>query len=382
MSGVKVSPLEFVMEMEARQKLLSSIYNSMTRIEGLKKKLLEIMSEIPEGPWRRSPKIAEINSWVREPLNVHASSAMNSRELRKIENSLRNAEKMAEDMLKTVVDLKFKVINENRLMARLKSIDAEFKGAGDLLGKWKSSDSDKFMEKMGDVLDAVKRGDFTVAENRVASLENELKGLIQEAESMSKEAELMAELERIDAEFKGAGDLLGKWKSSDSDKFMEKMGDVLDAVKRGDLGVAENRVAGLEDELKGLIEEAEKLESSDRMRRHVLSSVKEVAKRMGWKEVSEAYLEDDKDPASPLIYELKSYSAGKMRFSLTMDKIEVDSPFSGEDGACYEQFDSFSEKLAEYGIKTKFEGEGRVHRKPILKEKKARNLPKNQVRRI
>jgi len=307
MSGVKVSPLEFVMEMEARQKLLSSIYNSMTRIEGLKKKLLEIMSEIPEGPWRRSPKIAEINSWVREPLNVHASSAMNSRELRKIENSLRNAEKMAEDMLKTVVDLKFKVINENRLMARLKSIDAEFKGAGDLLGKWKSSDSDKFMEKTGDVLDA---------------------------------------------------------------------------VKRGDLGVAENRVAGLEDELKGLIEEAEKLESSDRMRRHVLSSVKEVAKRMGWKEVSEAYLEDDKDPASPLIYELKSYSAGKMRFSLTMDKIEVDSPFSGEDGACYEQFDSFSEKLAEYGIKTKFEGEGRVHRKPILKEKKARNLPKNQVRRI
>ena len=308
MSGLKFSPVEFEREIQAREMALSGIASSRTRIEGLKSEILRNLDEIPDGAWKRSPEIAGVKSWINGATDVYIDSTMNSNELQKIESDLKRTEKMAREMLGTVVDIKVKARRERRVMLKLESINAGF--------NWKK-------------------------------------------------------------------DLLEKWKSSDSERFREKIERAMEAVKRGDFSGAETRIPGLEDELRDLIEEAEKLESNDRMRRHVLSSVKEVAERMGWKEVSEPYLEDDKDPSSPLIYELKSYSAGKMRFSLTMDRIEVESPFSAEDGACYEQFDKFSEKLQEYGIRTKFEGnQGGPRNKPALKEKKAKRLPESRMRRI
>ena len=383
MSGLKFSPVEFEREIQAREMVLSGIASSRTRIEGLKSEILRNLDEIPDGAWKRSPEIAGVKSWINGATDVYIDSTMNSNELQKIESDLKRTEKMAREMLGTVVDIKVKARRERRVMLKLESINAGFKWKKDLLEKWKSSDSERFREKIEKAMEAVKRGDFSGGEIRAADLEHELKNLIKEAETLSKEAKLMSELESIDAEFKGAGELLEKWKSSDSERFREKIERAMEAVKGGDLSGAKARIPGLEDELRDLIEEAEKLESKDRMRRHVLSSVKEVAERMGWKEVSEPYLEDDKDPSSPLIYELKSYSAGKMRFSLTMDRIEVESPFSGEDGACYEQFDRFSEKLQEYGIRTKFEGnQGGPRNKPALKEKKAKRLPESRMRRI
>lgn len=308
MSGLKFSDIQFERELEARQLAISSIIFSRGRIDGLKGKVLEVMDQIPSDSWKSFPQLKEINSWARKPLNVYFDDSMDSFELQRIADSLKAAEDAGENNLKTVIEIKSKVLKEKRLISQF---------------------------------------------------------------------------EKLEAEFKGTEKLIFKWKPSDSQKLASAINMVLDEIKKGNLEEAKYRIKILRERLKDLSEEARKLESQDLMRKKVLSSIKRVADKMGWKEVAEPHLQDENDPSSPIIYELKSYSAGKMRFSLTLERIEVKSPFSSEDGACYEQFDRFSEKLNEYGIMTKFKGEEkRPQKKPILKEKRAKLLPRTHRRNI
>jgi len=307
MSGLKFSDIQLVRELQERQLTISGIMISRDRIEALRGNTLDLMAQIPSDSWERFPQLKEIDSWARKPLNVYFNNSMDTGELQGTLEALKVTEMMAVNNLKTVIQIKSRVLKERSIISQFENLEAEFKGAEEYISKWNPAGYQRLARAM-----------------KMAS---------EEIRSNPEETAY--------------------------------------------------RIKILQDRLNELIKEARKLESRDLMRKHVLSSIKKVADKMGWKEVAEPYLQDENDPSSPVIYELKSYSTGKIRFSLTLDRIEVKSPFSGEDGACYEQFDRFSEKLNEYGVKTEFKGEEkRPPKKPILKEKRAKILPRTHRRSI
>lgn len=198
---------------------------------------------------------------------------------------------------------------------------------------------------------------------------------IKERRREEKERELVKEVEKIETEVSGMENILKKWKPDKFSIFRNFISELFEMIKKGEFVKAEERIKEVKREITKVKEECESLEICDNERKFVLNKLRIVCKDMGWDEIGEPHLEKSDNPESPLIYEVNTYSSGVMKFYLTLKEINVDSPLSSEEGLCYRQFDSLSEKLKSFGVKTNFERLSSLDEEPRLIRKGELDLP-------
>ncbi len=189
---------------------------------------------------------------------------------------------------------------------------------------------------------------------------------IKEVRREAKARECIGKLETLKSDLTGLETSLNRWRPERYRNIIYGLNNLSLMIDRGDFIEVERGLNDVSDTLKNLEQEVTMLDTQERNRLYVLGALRNVCKEMGWAEEREPELEDKDNPASTVLYEVNTYSAGKIAFRLTLDGINVSSQIS--ESKCYRQFDDLSEKLKKFSIITKFEHVKTAGEKPILKQ--------------
>lgn len=198
---------------------------------------------------------------------------------------------------------------------------------------------------------------------------------IKERRREEKARALIKDVDQLDTKLKSSEILIKKWMPGEFEKYQDSLNQLIQLIDRGDFIDAETKIQAVQKEIDVLKNSVETLEYQNNQRHIVLDALRKVCKDMGWAETSEPHLEDPKNLSSPLIFEVNTYSSGKMKFYLTLTEIRVDSPFSTTDNFCIRQFDNVSEKLKNFGVNTKFERVDQPDEEPKLIQRGELGLP-------
>jgi hypothetical protein len=198
---------------------------------------------------------------------------------------------------------------------------------------------------------------------------------IKEVKREAKAKELIKSWEALHSELNAINTRLNKWRPGEHDTITKALNRLSPKIEKGDFVDVEDSLGQASRNITRFGSEVATLEAQDSERRYVLEALREVCKEMGWGEEGEPGLEDKDNPASPIFYEVETYSAGKMSFSLTLEGITADSPISSEKGLCYKEFDNLSGKLRRFGVKTKFERVGAPDEEPKLIQRGELDIP-------
>ena len=177
---------------------------------------------------------------------------------------------------------------------------------------------------------------------------------IRESKRDAKAREIYSRLETMQGEFCGHQSLLDKWHPGTFNKEMSMLRSYSEKIAAGDFINVTSEMNKAQGRIANLIQKVSDLEAKDGERRFVLEALQEVIKEMGWKEVLPPTPIDPRDPASPIRYEVDTYYAGEIQFSLALDGIKSHSDISNDARGCYKEFGNISEKLKTFGIKTAF----------------------------
>jgi hypothetical protein len=193
----------------------------------------------------------------------------------------------------------------------------------------------------------------------------------KKADSMQKE--LVTRLAQLEAIYSGHEKTIEIWLGHDA---AERFGNSLADAKQDLEGQRLRQLNRKLEESGGMIDaaiaEAEGMAEKHQRRVYVLKALRHVCKEMGFEE-SEPHYENEQDKRSRIVYEVDTLDKGKIRFSISLDKIDA---FSGiQRGICLEEFDGLSNQLQkEFGVRTEFKVEGERPDEKLIK-KGERDLP-------
>ena len=170
----------------------------------------------------------------------------------------------------------------------------------------------------------------------------------------AKAGELAARVEMLRNRLAGMAPLLDKWRPGAREDSGKQLDGCARGIDRDEFITVGESCDRLETGFDTMERDVSSLESRDRQRQVVLEALQEVCGEMGWEIDEPPHLENPDDPASSCLFTVDTFSAGRMSFRLSLDGIQVDSPFSGQGRQCYSQFDAFSERLKQHGVKTSF----------------------------
>jgi len=200
---------------------------------------------------------------------------------------------------------------------------------------------------------------------------------IKEVRREAKARELIGKMETLKSDINGLDNSLNRWRPERYRNLQNSLNNLSLMIDKGDFIEVESGLNDVSGALKNLEQEVTILDTQDKNRLYVLGALRSVCREMGWSEEKEPGLENKDNPASTVLYEVDTYSAGKIVFRLTLDGINVSSQISKN--TCYRQFDSLSEKLRKFSIITKFRPPGAVDEKPVLKQAGELNQPDDGI---
>ena len=204
------------------------------------------------------------------------------------------------------------------------------------------------------------------------SLENFLKNLKKLQEGVRKG---ISSVEKLMEE---GEDLLKKYFPSAFEKLKRSLEDVRSSFKGKsapeELKELYSKLTRIQSQLLDLLKEGKELEEANKSRNLVLEALRKTVQEMGWRELGEPHLEREGDPRSDIIYEVDTYTSGKMTFRLSLERILIDSPFEIEEGFCLKQFEEVMKKLKNLGIDSELKLLDFEDEDPILLEKEAVDL--------
>jgi hypothetical protein len=166
--------------------------------------------------------------------------------------------------------------------------------------------------------------------------------------------ELLSQWERLCSDVVALGDVGRRWRPEGWCAIEAALAALPGAMDRGEFLPVREALAGQRQALDHLAEEAAELQRQDEQRRVVLEALRAVCGEMGWDEEGAPVLEHPDDPASAILLAVQTWSAGIMRFTLTLEGIRVESPISREGRVCHSQFGKISEKLRNFGVLAQF----------------------------
>ena len=198
---------------------------------------------------------------------------------------------------------------------------------------------------------------------------------VKEVRRSTKARALAGRLEVLKGEAAGMEDLLNRWRPGSFADLSQRLDALYASIETGAFVEVEKQLGQLGECLRELHQEVTTLQGQDEQRAKVLSALQEVCREMGWGEERKPALEDEQNPASPIRFDVDTYSAGIMTFRLTLEGIKVNSPITSEGAACYAEFNNFSERLKKFGVLTKFESLEAPEEPPRLMERGELDLP-------
>jgi hypothetical protein len=203
---------------------------------------------------------------------------------------------------------------------------------------------------------------------------------VKERKRDKKARELLSELELLKGELMQIKNLLDKWTPNQFSAIMEKLNRCYGQIDLGDFIATQNALNLQRSEITLLAKEVTELQSQDEQRWYALESLKKVCENeIGWGQHQKPALENSGDPKSPIVYEVNTYGAGILTFRLTLEGIQADSPISSMNDMCYKEFGNISERLANFGVQTKFERLPSPDEDPKLFQKGELDLPDDGV---
>jgi hypothetical protein len=172
----------------------------------------------------------------------------------------------------------------------------------------------------------------------------------QKADKMEKF--LYSDLSRIQYTYAGGQESIKTWFETASASQIEISINKVEALLRQkQLSQASHSLAEIESTINSRIQEARDLEYKHQKRIYVLGALRQVCTEMGFGE-SEPRFEKPGN-RNRIIYEIDTYSQGKIVFFLTLDGISSDSEIVKSH--CLDEFDRLSASLEEeFGVETKF----------------------------
>lgn len=288
------------------------------------------------------------------------------KELERRKNALRNITESKKniDMLQQKIKAFQKEIPDGVLRS--------FQDVKEMMERWLNTKLSEFQPDLNSQELEKIEGEYREMEGRGLEV---LKKLIEikEEKKDEKEKELLTKTEVVKNSISALENLLNKWKPGQVTAFLKEVEGIYAHIKNNNFVEAEKLLSQLEKELAKEKETLKKLELQDELRWYTLESLRKVVKEeLGWGEISEPKLENEKDPGSPIYYEVNTYSNGEIKFWLELEKIRVNSEITNEEDMCMNEFDNLSEKLKNFGVLTKFNWEGAPPKRPIGKSKKAK----------
>lgn len=211
-------------------------------------------------------------------------------------------------------------------------------------------------------------------DNAINEGENVIKILVEVTGKKrdEKAKRLIADYELIKGKLNGLEPLIKKWKIANFEELQKETEIIPGLVEKGEFTRVERELNKNTLKLNEIQNRILSLEHQNEVRRYVLESLRKVCiDELGWKEEGEPHLEDENNLSSAIIYEVNTYSSGRITFFLRLEGIRVNSEIPTEDDLCYEQFNSLSESLKKYGIFTEFEQVNPPDEKPFDKVQKA-----------
>lgn len=198
---------------------------------------------------------------------------------------------------------------------------------------------------------------------------------IKEVKRDAKAKELLKEQERLHSEYMAIKELIIKWFPNEYESLEKKLNTNLYFIESGNFPKVVDNLKDINLIIDILHQKCNSLEAKNNQRYYVLDALRSACNKMGWDEVKEPVFEEKDNPKSALIYEVQTYYAGKMKFRLSLENINVDSPISKAGDHCYKDFDKLSESLKEFGVITKFTSIQPLEEDPKLIRKGELDLP-------
>ena len=195
---------------------------------------------------------------------------------------------------------------------------------------------------------------------------------IREVRREKRERELIQKLQKSDAETRALGAILAKWRPRQYEDVSAELDKLSQTIERGEFIAAEREMTLLHEVASRLGDETAALESLDNQRSVVLEALEKACGAMGWRGTRK---ERDANPEGPVLYEVNTFSAGKIVFRLFLDGIEVQSPITNKEDRCRKEFGAISEQLKRYGVITKFEHPGGSDEDPRKVQRGELDLP-------
>jgi hypothetical protein len=178
--------------------------------------------------------------------------------------------------------------------------------------------------------------------------------LTQKSEALEKS--LYSKLAQSQCNYAGCQESIKTWFGIDDSHNIETLlSSAGSMLRQKQLGQADKKMAEIDSILKSKIQEAEELEYKHQKRKYVLKALRQVCTEMGFED-SEPRFEKPGN-RNRVVYEVDTFSQGKICFYLTLDGISSESGIV--ESKCLDEFDKLSASLEEeFGVKTRFKTEG------------------------
>jgi hypothetical protein len=178
--------------------------------------------------------------------------------------------------------------------------------------------------------------------------------LTQKANVLEKS--LYIGLDQLRCTYTGYQEIMKTWFEDDTVKGIEASIDKIGGVLRQkQFSQAESFMAEIVSTIKSRVDEAKELEYKHQKRMYVLKALRQVCTEMGFEDSEPSF--EKPGNRNRIIYEVDTFSQGKLRFYLTLDGISSHSGII--ESKCLDEFDKLSTSLEEeFGVKTKFKVTG------------------------
>lgn len=192
----------------------------------------------------------------------------------------------------------------------------------------------------------------------------------QKADALEKG--LLSQFSQIESTYHAHKGLLDTWFGQEaSSQYQASLSRAEQMLAKLQLSALGDHLKKAETDLTSRIQEATELEHKHQKRLYVLKALRQVCAEMGFEESEPEYERDGK--RNRIIYEVDTLDRGRIRFFLSLDTIATQSGIAED--RCLDEFDKLSHHLQEeFGVKTKFRGEG-DRQDPKLIQKGELDLP-------
>ena len=188
--------------------------------------------------------------------------------------------------------------------------------------------------------------------------------LTQKADALEKSH--YSSLAQLKCTYAGCQESIKTWFEIDTvnkiENLLIKTGDFL---RQKQLSQAGSCLTEIESTVSSKIQEAQELEYKHQKRLYVLKALRQVCTEMGFEESEPSF--EKPGNRNRIVYEVDTFSQGKIRFFLTLEGISSHSNIV--QSRCLDEFDKLSASLdEEFGVKTKFKILGEIPRERLIRK--------------